>query len=60
MESNRIYYEFLKRINPVLPPYEVFDKYKDDIEGLVAYIINEHPDKKDDIEEILKQLIKRE
>ena len=56
MESNRIYYEFLRRINPILPPYEVFDKYKDDIEGLTAYIINEHPDKKDDIEEIVKQL----
>ena len=56
MESNRIYYEFLRRINPVFPPYEVFDKYKDDIEGLAAYIINEHPDKKDDIEKIVKQL----
>lgn len=56
MESNRIYYEFLRRINPIFPPYEVFDKYKDDIEGLAAYIINEHPDKKDDIEKIIKQL----
>lgn len=56
MESNRIYYEFLRRINPIFPPYEVFDKYKDDIEGLAAYIINEHPDKKDDIEKIVKQL----
>lgn len=56
MESNRIYYEFLRRINPVLPPYKVFDKYKDDIEGLAAYMIGEHPDKKDDIEKIIKQL----
>ena len=60
MESNRIYYEFLRRINPILPPYEVFDKYKDDIEGLAAYMISEHPDKKDDIEKIVKQLIKGE
>lgn len=60
MEENRFYYEFLRRINPILPPYEVFDKYKDDIEGLAAYMINEHPDKKDDIDKILKQLIKRE
>lgn len=56
MESNRIYYEFLRRINPVLPSYEVFDKYKDNIEGLAAYMIGEHPDKKDDIEKIVKQL----
>ena len=56
MESNRLYYEFLRRINPIFPPYEVFDKYRDDIEGLAAYIINEHPDKKDDIEKIVKQL----
>lgn len=60
MESNRFYYEFLRRINPILPPYEVFDKYKDDIEGLAAYMIGEHPDKKDYIEKILKQLIKEE
>ena len=46
----------MRRINPVLPPYEVFDKYKDDIEGLAAYMISEHPDKKDDIEKIVKQL----
>ena len=59
MEGNRFYYEFLRKINPILPPYEVFDKYKDDIEGLAAYIIREHPDKKDDIEKIVKQLIKR-
>ena len=59
MESNRLYYEFLRRINPIFPPYEVFDKYKDDIEGLAAYMISEHPDKKDVIEETLKQLIKR-
>ena len=57
MESNRIYYyEFLRKINPIFPPYEVFDKYKDDIKGLAAYIINEHPDKKEDIEKIVKQL----
>ena len=56
MESNRIYYEFLMRINPVLPPYEVFDKYKDDIEGLAAYMISEHPDMKEGIEKIVKQL----
>lgn len=56
MESNRLYYEFLRRINPILPPYEVFDKYKDDIEGLAAYIINEHPDMKEGIEKIVKQL----
>lgn len=45
---------------PFFPPYEVFDKYKDDIEGLAAYMISKHPDKKDDIEKILKQLIKGE
>ena len=56
MESNKFYYEFLRRINPILPSYEVFDKYKDDIEGLAAYMINEHPDKKDYIEKIVKQL----
>ena len=56
MESNRLYYEFLRKINPIFPPYEVFDKYKDDIEGLSAYMISKHPDKKDDIEKIVKQL----
>lgn len=56
MESNRIYYEFLRRINPILPPYEVFDKYKDDIEGLAAYMISEHPNMKEGIEKIVKQL----
>lgn len=56
MESNRLYYEFLRKINPIFPPYEVFDKYKDNIEGLAAYMISEHPDKKDDIEKIVKQL----
>ena len=56
MESNRLYYEFLRRINPILPPYEVFDKYKDDIESLAAYMISEHPDMKEGIEKIVKQL----
>ena len=56
MERNRIYYEFLRRINPVPLPYEVFDKYKDDIEGLAAYMISEHPDMKEEIEKIVKQL----
>ena len=56
MESNRLYYEFLRRINPIFPPYEVFDKYKDDIEGLAAYMISEHPDMKEGIEKIVKQL----
>ena len=56
MESNRIYYEFLRRINPILPPYEVFDKYKEDIESLAAYMISEHPDMKEEIKIIVKQL----
>lgn len=56
MESNRFYYEFLRRVNPVLPPYEIFDKYKDDIKGLSAYMISEHPDMKEGIEKIVKQL----
>lgn len=56
METDRIYYELLRKIVPFLPPYEIFDKYKDDIEGLAEYMIGEYPDKKDDIEKIIKQL----
>ena len=53
----RLLYELSSwRINPVFPPYEVFDKYKDDIEGLAAYMISEHPDMKEGIEKIVKQL----
>ena len=54
--NDRIWYEFLRKINPIFPPYEVFDKFKDDIEGLAAYIINEHPDRKEEIEKIIKLL----
>lgn len=54
--DDRIWYELLRKINPIFPPYEVFDKFKDDIEGLAAYIINEHPDRKEEIEKIVKQL----
>ena len=57
--DDRIWYEFLRKVNPIFPPYEVFDKFKDDIEGLAAYIINEHPDKKEEIEKIVKQLKKQ-
>jgi len=54
--NDRIWYEFLRKINPIFPPYEVFDKFKDDIDGFAAYIINEHPDRKEEIEKIVKQL----
>jgi hypothetical protein len=56
MNSNEIFYELLRKLNPLLPPYDVFDKYKDDIEGLAAFMIKEHPDKKEDIEKIVRQL----
>ena len=32
------------------------DKLKDDIDGFADYIINEHPDRKEEIEKIVKQL----
>lgn len=54
--NDRIWYEFLRKTNPIFPPYEVFNKFKDDIDGFADYIINEHPDKKDDVEKIVKHL----
>lgn len=54
--DDRIWYEFLRKVNPIFPPYEVFDKFKDDIDGFADYITNEHPDMKEEIEKIVKQL----
>ena len=56
MESNEIWYELLRTINPILPPYDIFDKYKDNPKEFIDYIIKENPDKKEEINEIIKQM----
>lgn len=56
MESNEIWYELLRTISPILPPYDIFDKYKDNPKGFIDYIIKENPDKKEEINEIIKQM----
>ena len=56
MKSNEIWYELLRIINPILPPYDIFDKYKDNLKGFIEYIIKENPDKKEEINEIIKQM----
>ena len=56
MESNEIWYELLRTINPILPPYDIFYKYKDNPKKFIDYIIKENPDKKEEINEIIKQM----
>ena len=56
MESNEIWYELLRTISPILPPYDIFDKYKDNPKEFIDYIVKENPDKKEEINEIIKQM----
>lgn len=55
-KANEIWYELLRTINPILPPYDIFDKYKDNPKEFIDYIIKENPDKKEEINEIIKQM----
>ena len=56
MESNEIWYELLRTINAILPPYDIFYKYKDNPKEFINYIIKENSDKKEEINEIIKQM----